>query len=48
MGMLQPRPAAWLAELATVLAARHPGRSTNVGSVILAQFIPLLFEHVFV
>jgi hypothetical protein len=26
MGMLQPRPAAWLAELVTVLAARHLGR----------------------
>jgi hypothetical protein len=26
MGMLRPRPVAWLAELVTVLAARHPGR----------------------
>jgi hypothetical protein len=45
--MLCPRPVAWLAELATVPAARHRS-STNVGSVILAQFIPLLAEHVFV
>jgi hypothetical protein len=41
------RPVAWLAELATVPAARHPSLA-NVGSVILAQFIPLLLEHVFV
>jgi len=26
MGMLRPRPVAWLAELVTVLAARHAGR----------------------
>ena len=41
------RPVAWLTELATVLTARHPSLA-YVGSVILAQFIPLLFEHVFV
>ena len=46
MGVLQPRPVAWLAELATVPTARHPS-SAYVGSVILAQFIPLSLEHVF-
>jgi hypothetical protein len=47
MGTLRPRPVVWLAELATVPAARHPSLA-YVGSVILAQFIPLLLEHVFV
>jgi hypothetical protein len=46
LGMLRPRPVAWLTELATVPPARHP--LAYVGSVILAQFILLLFEHVFV
>jgi hypothetical protein len=44
--MLQSRLVAWLAEVATVLAARHP--VVDVGSVVLAQFIPLLFERLFV
>jgi len=46
MGMLRPRPVAWLAELATVPTSRHSSLA-NVGSVILAPFIPLLLEHVF-
>ena len=45
--MLQSRLVAWLAELATVLAAARPP-VVDVGSVMLAQFIPLLFEHLFV
>jgi hypothetical protein len=46
--VLRPRPVAWLAELATVLVARDPRSLTNVGSVILAQLITLVLEHVFV
>ena len=48
MGMLRPPvPSHGLAELAAVPAARHPSLA-NVGSVILAQFISLSLERVFV
>jgi hypothetical protein len=47
MGMLQPRPVAWLAELVSP-GCTSSGSLTNVGSVILAPFIPLLLERVFV